>query len=160
MAASVWAAIGAALIVVSTFLSWYETAIGPIDAPSTLSGWDGTWGRVAVAAAAISGLCSVVIAADVQGGISVTEQMRRVLTTIALLGAVVALGAVGYRFVEPPDPALGVTRQLGLFLAMFASVVTVGAATIQFITARRESPQPRLRRPRRGSRGPEPDASR
>jgi hypothetical protein len=160
IAASVWAAIGAALTVVAAFSPWYETAIGPIDAPDTMSGWDGSWGRIAVAAAAISGLCSVIIAADIRGDIAVTGQTRRVLSTIALLGAVIALGAVGYRFVEPPDPALGVTRELGVFLALFACLVTLGAAIIQFGTARRDPSHPSPRRARRASDAPAPGPSR
>ena len=162
MAASVWAVVGAALTVVSAFLPWYETAIGPVTAPDTLSGWDGTWGRVAVAAVAISGLCSIVVAADLRGDIAVTTQTRRLLATIALLGAAIAIGSIGYRFAEPPDPALGVTRELGLFLALFAALVTVSAAFIQFVASRPETSRPRLRRARRASRqrGPATGGSR
>lgn len=160
LAPSVWTVVGAVITIAATFMTWYETAIGPATAPDAVSGWTATtWGKVAVLAAAICGLSAGVIALELRGTIALHGQTRRMLATASLAGALVATICIAFRFIEPPDPAIGVTRELGLFLALLAGVGTCLAAAGQL--ARTGPRLPSVRRSgRRGRSGPAPDAPR
>jgi len=151
---SVWTIVGAVVLIVATFMPWYETAIGPATAPNAVSGWDATgWGKLAVLAAAICLLCATVVALDIRRSIALHGQMRRVLAWVGLGAAAIAAVCVFARFVLPPDSAIGVTRELGLFLAAVAAAATVVAAAAQL--SRTAPPRERRapRRPRRPARG-------
>ncbi len=148
---SVWTIVGAIVLIGATFATWYETAIGPATAPNAVSGWDATsWGKLAVLAGAICLLCATVVALDIRRSIALHGQMRRVLAWVSVGAAALAAVCVLARFVFPPDSAIGVTRELGLFLAAFAAVGTVVAAAAQLS---RTAP-PRERRPPRPPRRP------
>lgn len=156
---SAWTIVGAVVLIAATFMTWYETAIGPASAPNAVSGWDATsWGKLAVLAAAICLLCSTVVALDIRRSIALHGQMRRVLAWVGLGAAVVAALCVFARFVLPPDSAIGVTRELGLFLAVLAAAGTVVAAAAQL--ARTAPPRERRAPRRRRGPGPTPDPSR
>jgi hypothetical protein len=146
IAPSVWTIVAAIVLIASTFMTWYETAIGPATAPDAVSGWEATsWGKLAVLAGAICLLCATVVALDIRRSIALHGHMRRVLAWVGLGAAMLAALCVVFRFVVPPNPAIGVTRELGLFLALLATLVTVLAAAAQLS---RTGP-PRERRPPR-----------
>ena len=146
--------------IAATFMTWYETAIGPLTAPESVPGWSATiWGKVAVLAMALCGLSAGVIALDLRGTIALHGQTRRMLATVSLVGSLVAAACIAFRFVEPPDPAIGVTREVGLFLALFAVAMTCLAAAAQL--ARTGTRLPSIRRTgRRADPGPAPGAPR
>jgi hypothetical protein len=160
LAPSVWTVVGAAVTIAATFMTWYETAIGPATAPDAVSGWSATLlGKVAVFTAAICLLSAGVIALDIRGSIALHGQTRRMLAVVSLVGAVVAAAVIAFRFLIPPDAAIGVTRELGLFLAVLAGLGTVLAAWVQLDqTGVRMARRPLTRR--RPGPGPAPDAPR
>jgi hypothetical protein len=141
--------IASALVVcVAAFLPWYQTAIGPINAPDAVSGWDASLlARLAVAGAAICALCATVVALDVHEDIALHGPVRRILAGTCLAAAIIVCAAVLFRLVEPPDPAIGATRELGLALATIAAILGLYGAMAQFS---RTFPEPRQHRaPRR-----------
>jgi hypothetical protein len=149
----------AVMVCAATFLPWYQTAIGPLAAPDTSSGWDATeWAKLAVAAAAIYALCAAVIALDIRGQIALHGPVRRLLAGIALGAGVVVCAAILYRLAVSPDPAVGATREFGLILASLAGVAGLYCALAQF-AGTSPGPDPR-RAPRRPRRRPDMHVSR
>lgn len=147
-------------VIVGVLLPWYQTALGPVGAPGTLSGWDATaWAKLAVAGAALCLLCSAAVALDIRQAIALHGPVRRILAGIALAGTVLACVGVLYRFAVPPDPALDVTREIGIFLASLAAIGALWGASAQFS---RTFPERRRRRRSRahGRRGPRAQTAR
>lgn len=157
---SVLTVISAFVVVVAIFTPWYQTSIGPDTAPDTVSGWDASsWARLAVAAGGICALSAVVVTLDVRGEVELHGPVRRIMAGIAFGTALVMAICVLFRLAYPPDPALGVTRQLGLITASVAAVVCVWAAGAQFSRTFPERPRPsgrqrRARARRAASDGP------
>ncbi len=157
---SVVTIISSVIVCIAAFLPWYQTAIGPVSAPDTLSGWDATTAaKLAVAGAAICALCATVVALDIRGQITVDDPVRRILAAIGLTASVVVCGAVLYRFATPPNPAIATTRQLGLILATLAAISALYGAIAQFARTLPDPPVRRARRRRRHRSGAGPDAN-
>lgn len=153
----------ALVVVIAAFMPWYQTAIGPVTAPDTLSGWDATaWARLAVAAGAICALSALAVALDIRGEIALHGPVRRIMAGIALGAALVVTACVLFRLAVPPDAAIGVTRQLGLMLATLAALTGLWGAGALFSRTFPERPRavPRRRRRPRARSGPAPDAPR
>jgi hypothetical protein len=155
----------ALVVVVAAFLPWYQTAIGPVTAPDTVSGWDTTaWARLAVAAGAICALSSLAVTLDIRGEIALHGPVRRIMAGIALGAALIVATCVLYRLAVPPDAAIGITRQLGVMIAALAAVTGLWGAGAQFSRTFPERPRPVPRRRRRhrpgAGAGPAPDAPR
>jgi 4-amino-4-deoxy-L-arabinose transferase-like glycosyltransferase len=153
---SVVTVVSALVVVVAAFVPWYQTAIGPTNAPDTVTGWEATaWAKLAVAAAAICALSALVVTLDIRGEIALHGPVRRVMAGIALGTALIVAVCVLFRLVFPPDPALGVTRQLGLIIAAVAAVTGLWGAGALFSRTFPER-QPRAPRRRRRPRAPGP----
>lgn len=152
----------AVVVVIAVFTPWYQTAIGPTTAPDTVSGWDATASaKLAVTAGAICALSAAVVAFDVRGEVVLHGPVRRIMAGLALATALVVAVCILLRLAFPPDPALGVTRQLGLIIAAVASVTGLWAAGAQFSRTFPERPRAPRRQPRAPARtGPASDAPR
>src|SRR3974390_3424967 len=146
---SVLTVISAVVVVIAVSTPWYQTAIGPDSAPDTVAGWDATsLAKFAVAAGAICALSSIVVTLDVRGEVAMHGPVRRVMAGIALGTALVMAACVLFRLAFPPDPALGITRQLGLIVAAVASLTGLWGAGGHFSRTFPERRRP-PRRPRR-----------
>jgi hypothetical protein len=151
---SVLTVISALVVVIAVFAPWYQTAIGPDAAPDTVSGWDITSvAKLAVAAAGICALSAVVVTLDVRGEVELHGPVRRIMAGIALGTALVMAACVLFRLAFPPDPALGVTRQLGLIVASVASLTGLWGAGAQFSRTFPERRRPGGRHRRARARG-------
>jgi len=151
---SVLTVISAVVVTIAVFTPWYQTAIGPDTAPDTVSGWDATsLAKFAVAAGAICALSSVVVTLDVRSEVEMHSPVRRVMAGIALGTALIMAACVLFRLAFPPDPALGITRQLGLIVAAVASLTGLWGAGAQFSRTFPERRRPPGRQRRVHARG-------
>jgi hypothetical protein len=123
------------LLVVSVFLPWYATNLGPPFSAVSASGWEATIvARLALAAGAVVLVASIALALEERG-----TQPRSVATGDALARGVVAAGVlaallIGVRFVWMPDPAEFLSRQIGLYLAGAAAIGATLAGLAQVAT--------------------------
>jgi len=123
------------LLVVSVFLPWYATNLGPPFSAVAASGWDATVvARLALAAGAVVLGASAALALEERGALRLS-----IATGDALARGVVAAGAlavllVGFRLVWMPDPAEFLSRQIGLYLAGAAAVCATLAGLAQVAT--------------------------
>jgi hypothetical protein len=123
------------LLVVSVFLPWYATNLGPPFSAVSASGWDATIvARLALAAGALVLVASAALAMEERGALRLSIQQGD-----ALARGVVAVGAlatllIGVRFVWMPDPAEFLSRQIGLYLAGAAAIGATLAGLAQVAT--------------------------
>ena len=123
------------LLVVSVFLPWYATNLGPPFSAVSASGWEATIvARLALAAGAVVLVASVALALEERGALGLS-----IATGDALARGVVAAGAlatllIGIRSVWMPDPAEFLSRQIGLYLAGAAAIGATLAGLAQVAT--------------------------
>lgn len=123
------------LLVVSVFLPWYATNLGPPFSAVSASGWEATIvARLALAAGAVVLVASAALALEERGALNLS-----ISTGDALARGVVAAGAlatllIGFRFVWMPDPAEFLSRQIGLYLAGAAAIGATLAGLAQVAT--------------------------
>jgi len=123
------AAVGFALLtIVAVFLPWYRPNLGGPLEMDAASGWNATSiGKATLFVAVLWGVAA---------GLSLMEHVspgRMDRATLNLMGWLVTLCAlictimVAYRLLRPPPPADFLTRDFGLFIALTASALGVGA---------------------------------
>lgn len=120
-------------LVVSVFLPWYATNLGPPFSATSASGWESTnIARVALVAGIILAGASVVLLLEEQGALSIDRAVGDALVWVVLVVAILAAVAVGFRLVVMPEPAEFLSRQVGIFVAAAAAVggILAGLAAI------------------------------
>lgn len=110
-------------LVVAVFLPWYATNLGPPFSATSASGWDSTnLARVAAVMGVVLFGAAAAALLDERGLISLQRRQGDALGWIVMGAGTVALLVVGYRLVVMPEPAEFLSRQIGLYLAVAASV--------------------------------------
>ncbi len=123
------------LLVLSVFLPWYATNLGPPFSAVAASGWDATvLARVALAAGAVVLVASAALALDDRGALRLSPQTGDALARGVVAAGALAVLLVGVRFVWMPDPAEFLSRQIGLYLAGAAAVGATLAGLAQVAT--------------------------
>ena len=126
---------GASLVVcLAAFAPWYTTQVAEVFSQGSVSGWNATLvAKIAVAAAAVALLGSLAITADARHLIDLAPELLRAIVIACAVGCTVAALAVAYRTMWIPEPTEFLTRDLGLFLALAASLVAFGASVVQVV---------------------------
>ena len=126
---------GASLVVcLAAFAPWYTTQVAEVFSQGSVSGWNATLvAKIAVAAAAVALLGSLAITADARHLIDLAPELLRAIVIACAVGCAVAALAVAYRTMWIPEPTEFLTRDLGLFLALAASLVAFGASVVQVV---------------------------
>jgi hypothetical protein len=122
------------VVVLAVFAPWYTTQVGEAFVQGSASGWTATLvARIAAVAAAIAMLICVAIVADARDVVAVSEDLVRMLVIACTVCCATAATLVAYRTIFIPEPTEFLTRDLGLFVAMAASLVALGAAVVQLV---------------------------
>jgi hypothetical protein len=108
----------------SVFLPWYSVNIAPPFEADTLSGWEATtFARVAMVLGLLVALAAAALLLSDRGVLRIKAPVRLGLAWSVVVVAVAAVALVGFRLVVLPDPAELLSRHLGLYFAIVASVV-------------------------------------
>jgi hypothetical protein len=111
------------VLVVSVFMPWYATNLGPPFSATSASGWDSTnLARVAAVMGLVLFGAAATALLDERGVIALQRRQGDALGWIVMGAAAIALLVVTYRLIWMPDPADLLSRQIGLYLAFAASV--------------------------------------
>ncbi len=122
-------ATASAILVISVFLPWYTADVAPVFSPESSSGWDSTvLGRAAFAAGMLLLIASVLIILDLHGVLPLDGEVVRALSWLCLALALAATVVVAWRLVRPPWPAEFLARDVGIYVAMGAAVLALGAS--------------------------------
>lgn len=122
-------AVASAILAVSVFLPWYTADVAPPFSPESSSGWDSTvLGRAAFAAGVLLLISSVLIILDVRGTFPLDGEVVRALSWLCLALALAATALVAWRLVRPPGPAEFLARDVGIYIAMGAAIIALGAS--------------------------------
>jgi hypothetical protein len=133
---SLLAALSGVIVIISVFLPWYATTIGPVGSPDTLSGWEATgWSKIAIIGAALCAVCAVAIAGDIHHTITLHGPVRKILATTGLIAGAICCAGLIYRGCIPPQTSRGLARQLGLGLGVAGGIVMVANASRQWALA-------------------------
>lgn len=120
-------------LVVSVFLPWYATNLGPPFSATSASGWDSTnIARVVLLTGLVLAAASVVLLLEEQGALRFDRRVGDALVWVVLVAAILAALAVGFRLVIMPEPAEFLSRQVGIFVAAASAVggILAGLAAI------------------------------
>ena len=120
-------------LVVSVFLPWYATNLGPPFSATSASGWDATTiARVVLVLGIVLAAASVVLLLEEQGALRIDRAVGDALVWVVLVAAILAAVAVGFRLVFMPEPAEFLSRQIGIFVAAASAVggILAGLAAI------------------------------
>jgi len=110
-------------LVVSVFLPWYATNLGPPFSATSASGWEATsFARLALAAGVVLTAAAVILALEEQRALRLDPSYGNALAWVVLVAAIIGALAVGYRLVVMPEPAEFLSRQIGLYIAAAACV--------------------------------------
>jgi hypothetical protein len=113
-------------IVIGAFLPWYTTNLGRPFSPASASGWEATaLAKGAVPLGVAVAVAAAVMLLDVRGALRLDARSRDALAWVVIAASAVAGVLIGYRLVVMPEPAEFLSRQVGLYLAMGASVTGV-----------------------------------
>jgi hypothetical protein len=113
-------------IVIGAFLPWYTTNLGPPFSPASASGWEATaLAKGAVPLGVVVAVAAAAMLLDVRGALRLDARSRDALAWVVIAASAVAGVLIGYRLVVMPEPAEFLSRQVGLYLAMGASVTGV-----------------------------------
>lgn len=111
------------LLVLAVFLPWYATNLGPPFAATSASGWDSTaFAKIALAMGVVLAVSAAAVVLDERRVVTLDGRTLDLLAWVVVGASAVALLAVGYRLLVMPDPAEFLSRQIGIFLAVAASV--------------------------------------
>lgn len=123
------------LLVVSVFLPWYATNLGPPFSAVSASGWDATVvARLALAAGAVVLVASAALALEERGTLPLAIRTGDALARGVVAAGALAVLVIGVRFIWMPDPAEFLSRQIGIYLAGAAAVVATLAGLAQVAT--------------------------
>ena len=120
-------------LVVSVFLPWYATNLGPPFSATSASGWESTnVARLALVAGVIVAAASVALLLQEQGSARIDPGTANVLAWTVLVAAILAAAAIGFRLVVMPEPAEFLSRQIGIFVAAASAVggILAGLAAV------------------------------
>lgn len=110
-------------LIVSVFLPWYATNLGPPFSATSASGWEATdIARIALAAGVVLTAASVVLALEEQGALRLDPSIGDAVAWVVLVVAILAALAVGFRLLIMPEPAQFLSRQIGIYIAAVATV--------------------------------------
>jgi hypothetical protein len=122
-------------LVVSVFLPWYATNLGPPFSATSASGWESTTvARIALAAGLLVTLASAVLVLEERGGLRLARRHGDALARLVVAAGVVAALLVGFRMIVMPDPAEFLSREIGLYLAFGASIGAILSGLAQVAT--------------------------
>lgn len=154
------AAVGLAiLVVVSVFLPWYRPNLGRDFQLDPASGWTAT--SIGKATLAVAALWLIAAALSLVEQISPGHIDR---STLHLLGWFVTICGVicsvmtTYRLLRPPPPADFLTRDVGLFIAVAASIAGIAAGLVMTHGRRPRTRASARRRALRGTSATPPGA--
>jgi|SRR5689334_13750575 hypothetical protein len=123
------------LLIVSVFLPWYATNLGPPFSAVSASGWEATIvARLALAAGAVVLVASAALALEERGTVALAIQTGDALARGVVAAGALAVLLIGVRFIWMPDPAQFLSRQIGIYLAGAAAVVATLAGLAQVAT--------------------------
>ena len=110
-------------LVLAVFMPWYATNVGPPFAPTSASGWDATaFARIALAMGLLIAAAAAAAVLDERRLITLAARHLDALAWVVVGASAIALLAVGFRLLVMPDPAELLSRQIGLYVAVAASV--------------------------------------
>jgi hypothetical protein len=117
------------LLVVAVFLPWYRTNLGPVTVSRSASGWEWTsFARGALALGVVWTLCAAVVLADRLDLYRIDPRTAEGLGWLVVICALGAGGLTAFRlFRPPPEQAEFLTRDVGLFVCLGATIVGAGA---------------------------------
>jgi hypothetical protein len=120
------------VLVVSVFLPWYATNLGPPFSAVSASGWDATIvARLALAAGVVVLVASAALALEERGALPLSIQQGDALARGVVAVGILATILIAVRFVWMPDPAEFLSRQIGLYLAGAAAICATLAGLAQ-----------------------------
>ena len=123
------------LLIVSVFLPWYATNLGPPFSAVSASGWEATIvARLALAAGAVVLVASAALALEERGALRLSASTGDALARGVVAAGALAVLLIGVRFVWMPDPAEFLSRQIGLYLAGAAAIGATLAGLAQVAT--------------------------
>jgi hypothetical protein len=120
-------------LIISVFLPWYATNLGPPFSATSASGWESTnVARVALVAGVLLASASLMLMLEEQGALRIDRSVGDALVWVVLVVAILAALAVGFRLVIMPEPAEFLSRQVGIFIAAACAVggILAGLAAI------------------------------
>lgn len=124
--------ISGVVLVVSVFLPWYATNLGPPFSATSATGWESTdIARIVLLAGVVLAAASVLLLLEEQRVLRL-DRVGDTLVWVVLVAAVLAAVAVGYRLLIMPEPAEFLSRQIGIYIAAVAAVggILAGLAAI------------------------------
>jgi len=145
-------AIGTAIaVIVSVFLPWFRTNLGAPSEPGRMSGWAASSvGKGAVFVAALWLLAAALSFMEQVSPGRIDRATVNLLGWLVMLCAAVTFVLVSLRLVRPPHPAEFLSRDYGLFIAVAASLIGLGAGMAM---TRGNRPRTRASARRRAVRG-------
>jgi hypothetical protein len=137
------------VVCLAAFAPWYTTQVSEIFSQGSVSGWNATLAaKIAFFVAVLSTLSSLAIVADARDLITLSDELVRGLVIGCAAACAVAVAAVAYRTVRIPEPTEFLTRDLGIFVALAASLIALGASLVQVVIGTHSAADT----PRRGHR--------
>ena len=125
---------GVALII-SVFLPWYATNLGPPFSAVSATGWEATTvARVALAAGVVIAVASAALVLDERGAIRLDPRHGDAIARTVVAAGALAVLLVAFRLVWMPDPAELLSRQIGIYIAIAAAVAATLAGLAQVAT--------------------------
>lgn len=116
-------AIAGALLIVSVFLPWYATNLGPPFSPVSASGWDATmFARLALGAGIVIAVASAALVIADRDMSRRAPRREAGLARLVVVAGIPAVLLVGARLIWMPDPAEFLSRQIGLYLSAAAAL--------------------------------------
>lgn len=111
------------LLVLAIFLPWYATNLGPPFAATSASGWESTaFAKIALALGIVLVAAAAAAVLDERRVITLDPRHLDMLAWVVVGASAIALLVVGYRLLFMPDPAEFLSRQIGVYLAVAASI--------------------------------------
>lgn len=138
--------VAAILTAVGAFLPWYAPDIAPPLTPNSVSGWDATFAaKLLVVGALAAGLAAGVLLLDTVQRMAMDATGVRALAVVSAAGMAVAAALAAFRTARLPEPADLLSRQIGVYVALAAAVVGLGAALVQLMFAMQADDRRRAR---------------
>ncbi len=138
-------------VIASVFLPWFRTNLGAPSEPGRMSGWAASSvGRGALFVAILWLLAATLALVEQISPGRIDRTTANLLGWLVMLCATVCTLLVGLRLVRPPYPAEFLSRDYGIFLAIAAAVIGVGAGLAM---TRGTRPRTRASARRRAIRG-------